>query len=137
LAQGVIAHSAVPASEAAQDNPRELVVKMVQNELASQKQPRYWMYLDSKENPGRTDVERVIQTPSVGCRGRSQSTENRQQKKNEQGRDHMESLVNDARLRRKNRDEIDADSRKSTDLLKILPDAFLFTVDAVRVTPSG
>ena len=44
-------------------------------------------------------------------------------------RDQMESLVNDARLRRKNRDDIDADSRKSAELLKMLPDAFLFMED--------
>jgi hypothetical protein len=53
----------VPTSVPAQDNPRELVVKMVQNELASQKEPRYWMYLDREEKPGRTEVDRVIQTP--------------------------------------------------------------------------
>ena len=47
----------VPIPVPAQDNPRELVVKMVQNELASQKEPRYWMYLDSKEKRGRTEVD--------------------------------------------------------------------------------
>ena len=120
----------VPASVPAQDNPRELVVKMVQNELESQKQPRYWMYLDSKEKPGRTEVERVIQTPEcwmswpVSVNGNPPA-----EKEMSKARDHMESLVNDARLRRKNRDEIDADSRKSAELLKMLPDAFLFMED--------
>jgi len=37
--------------------------------------------------------------------------------------------VNDGDLRRKNRGEIDADSRKSAEMLKMLPDAFLFTGD--------
>jgi hypothetical protein len=47
----------------AQSNPRALVSKMVENELESQKHPRYWMYLDSKTRPGRTEVSRVIQVP--------------------------------------------------------------------------
>ena len=47
----------------AQSNPQALVSKMVENELESQKHPRYWMYLDSKTRPGRTEVSRVIQVP--------------------------------------------------------------------------
>ena len=120
----------VPISVPAQDNPRELVLKMVQNELASQKEPRYWMYLDSKEKPGRTEVDRVIQTPECwvswpvsvnGIRPTEKEVSN--------AREYMESLVNNPRLRRKNRGEIDADSRKSAELLKMLPDVFLFTED--------
>jgi hypothetical protein len=120
----------VPTSVSAQDNPRELVVKMVQNELASQKEPRYWMYLDSKEKAGRTEVDRVIQTPEcwmswpVSVNGIPPT-----EKEMSNARDHMESLVNDPRTRRRNRGEIDADSRKSAELLKMLPDVFLFTGD--------
>jgi hypothetical protein len=62
-----------PTSVAAQDNPRELVAKMVQNELASQKQPRYWTYLDSEEKLGRTEVDRVIQTPECWMSWRDQA----------------------------------------------------------------
>ena len=119
-----------PTLVSAQDNPRELVVKMVQNELASQKQPRYWMYLDSKEKPGRTEVDRVIQTPEcwmswpVSVNGHRPT-----EKETSTARNHLESLVNDADLRRKNRGELDADSRKSAQMLKMLPDAFLFTGD--------
>jgi hypothetical protein len=119
-----------PASAQVQDSPRELVAKMVQNELTSQKQPRYWMYLDSTEKPGQTEVDRVIQTPEcwvswpVSVNG-SPPTEKEMSK----ARDHMESLVNNPRLRRKNRAEIDADSHKSAELLKMLPDVFLFTGD--------
>jgi hypothetical protein len=120
----------VPASAQVQDNPRELVVKMVQNELASQKEPRYWMYLDSKEKPGRTEVDRVIQTPEcwmswpVSVNGSPPT-----KKEVRKARNQMESLVNDSDLRRKNRGDIDADSRKSAEMLKMLPDAFLFTGD--------
>ena len=120
----------VPISVPAQNNPRNLVLQMVQNELASQKEPRYWMYLDSKEAPGRTEVDRVIQTPEcwvswpVSVNGIPPT-----EKVVSNARDHMESLVNNPRLRRKNRGEIDADSRQSAELLKMLPDVFLFTGD--------
>src|SRR6266566_1962407 len=45
----------------AQGNPQALVTEMVENELRSQNHPRYWMYLDSKRKPGRSEVSRVIQ----------------------------------------------------------------------------
>jgi len=103
---------------------------MVQNELASQKEPRYWMYLDSKEKPGRTEVDRIIQTPDCWVSWPVSVNGNRPtEKETSTARDHLESLVNDPHLRRKNRGEIDADSRKSAELLKMLPDVFLFTGD--------
>ena len=120
----------VPTSVPAQDNPRDLVLKMVQNELASQKEPRYWMYLDSKEKPGRSEVDRIIQTPDCWVSWPVSVNGNRPtEKETSTARDHLESLVNDPHLRRKNRGEIDADSRKSAEMLKMLPDAFLFTGD--------
>ena len=120
--------SSVPVPVPRKNKPRELVVKMVQNELASQREPRYWMYLDNKEKPGRTEVDRVIQTPECWLSWPVSVNRNPPTKKEiSKARSHMESLVNDPRLRRKNRDEIDADSRKSAELLKMLPDVFLFT----------
>jgi hypothetical protein len=120
----------VSTSLPAQNNPRELVVTMVQNELASQKEPRYWMYLDSKEKPGRTEVDRVIQTPDCWVSWPVSVNGNRPtEKETSDAHDHLESLVNDPHLRRKNRGEISADSRKSAEMLKMLPDAFLFTGD--------
>jgi hypothetical protein len=119
-----------PSSVLAQSSPRELVVKMVQNELESQKDPRYWMYLDSRQKPGRTQVDRVVQTPEcwvswpVSVNGYTPT-----EKETREARNQVESLVNDPSARKKNRDEIDADSRKSAALLQLLPDAFQFTRD--------
>jgi hypothetical protein len=48
----------VPATALAQSNSRELVSKMVAKELEAQKQPRYWMYLDSKKSPAGGDESR-------------------------------------------------------------------------------
>lgn len=112
----------------AQGNVRELVSKMVENELESQKHPRYWAYLDSKRKPGRSEISRVIQMPEcwltwpVSIDGHPPTEEERKH-----AREQLERLVNNADARKKNRDEIDADGKKSAELLKLLPDAFLFT----------
>lgn len=90
----------IPATAQVQDSPRELVMKMVQNELATQKQPRYWMYLDSKEKPGRTEVNRVIQTPDCWMSWPVSVNGNRPtEKETSAARDHLESLVDDPDLR--------------------------------------
>jgi hypothetical protein len=112
----------------AQRNPQALVSKMVENELESQKRPRYWMYVDSKTKAGRTEVSRVIQTPEcwitwpVAVDGHPPTEEEQKH-----AREQVEKLVTHAGTRKKNRDEIDADAQKSTELLKLLPNAVLFT----------
>ncbi len=114
----------------AQNNPRALVSKMVENELASQNQPRYWMYLDRDSKPEKTEVDRVIQLPQcwiswpVSINGHSPSAEAR-----ERAREQLEKLINDPDARKKNRDNIDSDGSKSAQMLKMLPDAFLFFPD--------
>jgi hypothetical protein len=118
----------VSAAAIAQGNPQALVSKMVENELELQKHPRYWMYLDSKRKPGRTEVSRVVQlsecwlTWPVAIDGHPPTEEGRKH-----AHEQMERLVNDAAARKTNRDEIDADRQKSAKLMKLLPDAFLFT----------
>ena len=75
-------------------------------------------------------MERVVQTPEcwlswpVSVDGKTPT-----EKETTDARDQVESLVNDPDVRKKNRGEIDADSRKSAELLQLLPDAFLFTRD--------
>jgi hypothetical protein len=120
----------VPATAIAQSNPRELVSKMVENELEAQKQPRYWMYQDSKKTPAGLEVTRVVQTAQcwmswpLSTNGHPPTEE-----KIKHARAQIEDLVSHSDVRKKNRDEIDSDSRKSAEMLKMLPDAFLFTRD--------
>ncbi len=112
----------------AQQNPKELVTTMVNNELHSQHAPHYWMYLDSNVKHGTTEIDRVLETKE--CWFRWPVTENGhpasadERKKAEQ---QIHQLATDASLREKNRKQIDEDSTKANALLKILPDAFLFT----------
>src|SRR5712692_4853609 len=92
----------------AQGNPQALVSKMVENELESQKHPRYWMYLDSKTRPGRTEVSRVIQVPEcwitwpVAIDGHPPTEEERKR-----AREQVEKLESSVDARKKNRDAID------------------------------
>ena len=128
LAEGLCFFLLACASVIAQGNPQALVSKMVEKELESQKHPGYWMYLDLKQKPGRTELERVIQMPEcwltwlIAVDGHPPTEVERKH-----AREQLERLVNNADARKKNRDEIDADSRKSAELLKLLPEAFLFT----------
>jgi len=111
----------------AQSNPRNLVSRMVEKELEAQKQPRYWMYVDSKKNPAGLEVSRVVETPQcwlswpLSINGHPPTEGERKH-----AREQIEHLVSDSDVRKKNRDEIDSDRRKSGEMLKMLPDAFLF-----------
>jgi hypothetical protein len=113
-----------------QGDPRGLVSKMVNNELEALKHPRYWIYLDSKAKPERTELARVIQMPEcwlawpLSINGHPPPEEERKR-----ARERLEHLMNDAKARNKNREEIEADSKKSGEFLRLLPDAFLFDRD--------
>jgi hypothetical protein len=112
------------AAATAQGNPQALVSKMVENDLESQRHPRYWMYLDLKKKPRRTELSRVIQMPEcwltwlIAIDGHPPTDEERKH-----AHEQLERLVNSADARKKNREEIDADGRKSAELLKLLPEA--------------
>jgi len=119
---------AASSSAIAQTDYRAIVSKMVENELESQNHPRYWIYLDSKKTPQRADISRVMQMPEcwltwpVSINGHPPTEEERKH-----AHERLERLVNNAEARKNNRDEIDADAQKSVELLKLLPDAFLFS----------
>lgn len=118
----------VSAGAFAQQNPRDLVSKMVDNELHAEHAPHYWMYLDSNVKQGKTVVDRVLQTKEcwfrwpVSVSGHPASVDDRQKAEQQN-----QQLANDPSFREKKRKEIDEDSSKADSLMKILPDAFLFT----------
>jgi hypothetical protein len=114
----------------AQGDARVLVSKMVDNELDSQKRPRYWMFMDNQGKATKREIDKIIQMPEcwftwpVSINGHSPTAEER---KHARGR--LEKLLKNTDARKKNREEIDEDNRKSATMLKMLPDAFLFTRD--------
>jgi hypothetical protein len=114
-------------SVAGQQNPKALVSAMVDHELHSQGVPHYWLYLDTKVEGGKTNVDRVLETKQcwfrwpVSVDGHAPSAEER-----EQAKQHIEQLAGDASVRQKSREQTKQDANKAESLLKILPDAFLF-----------
>ena len=119
---------------AAQISPQALVSRMVENELKSHKHPRYWMYVDTESKPGRTEISRVVQMPEcwlkwpIAIDGHPPTEEERKH-----ALEQLQKLENSVDARKKNRNEIDADGQKSAELMKLLPDAFLF----IRVGREG
>ena len=111
----------------AQNDARELVSTVVQNELAAQKSEAFWMYRDSKMKKGRVEVQRVLETPQCHMTwplvvdGKAPSSQAKAHAQKE-----LEQLVTDPQARAKNLKEIDEDSSKANSLMKLLPDAFLF-----------
>jgi hypothetical protein len=112
----------------AQQDPRKLVSRMVSNELSAQKHVTYWMHRETDQEGGKTQVKEVIEMPQcwltwpVSYNGSSPSAAQLKQ-----ARQNLNKLINDPDACHRNRAAIDEDSRKSEALLKMLPDAFLFT----------
>jgi hypothetical protein len=115
---------------AAQSNPQKLVQEMVYNELHADKSPTYWMYRDANSEAGKATVKRVVQTREcwlsweISENGHALSAEEQQQQQAK-----VDKLVNDPAARRRSRSQIDHDGKQAEDLMKILPDAFLYTAD--------
>ena len=111
------------------ENPRALVEKMAQNELHAGNQKTYWMYVDSKQEDGRTEVARVIETPHcwlswpISVKGKDASD------KQDTERVKFENMVKDPAACRKQHAEVNQDDTKAANLIRILPDVFVYTVE--------
>jgi len=114
----------------AQENPQQLVQETIQNELRGSQHPNYWMYRDSDTVSGKTKVHRVVETPQCRFRwllsinGQPPTAEQQQQQQAK-----IDRLVSDESARQKSRAAVEQDSHKAEDLMKMLPDAFLYTYD--------
>lgn len=122
---------AATALAVGQENPQQLVKETIYNELnANKQQPNYWMYRDVDTERGKTQADRVVETPAcwfrwtVSINGQPLTAEQQQQQQAK-----MEKLVNDASACRKNREAINQDGNKAENLMKMLPDVFLYTYD--------
>lgn len=118
----------VPGLAKAQDDLRTLVSTVVNNELNAQKSDQYWIYRDTRRERNTVNVSRVVETPQchmtwpLVVAGKPASDDDRAK-----ARQELQNLIKDSQAREKNRKEIQEDSDKANALMKILPDAFLFT----------
>lgn len=110
-------------------NAKQIVQKIVQNELAADKADNSrWMYRDTKRTPEKTTVRWVIQTGGgevsklLEINGRPPDNVMRQQ-----DRAHRQSFISDKSLQQKQARDHRDDDQKAAALMKMLPDAFLWT----------
>ena len=115
------------------EDPHSLVEEVVKNETQSDQNPHYWIYLEDNTQHGKREQNRILQMHDCWLRwpvkinGRNPSDQDKKKADEE-----IQKLVSDPQARQQDRQKIDEDSNKASTLLKILPDAFLFT-DAGRV----
>jgi len=114
----------------AQENPQRLVKETIYNELHAAKHPNFWMYTDKDTESGTSKVRRIVQTRQCWFRwelsidGKPLTAAQQQQQ-----REKINKLVTDKQARQKNRAELNHDGQQATNLMKMLPDAFLYTAD--------
>lgn len=103
---------------------------MVHNELTANQHQNYWMYRDSDTQSAKTKVSRVVETPdcwfrwvlSIDGEPPAPAQVRKQQAQ-------MTALVNSESAREKNRTDILQDGKKAENLVKMLPDIFVYTED--------
>ena len=126
----VVGICASSLSARTQENPRELVATMVHNELNAGAQKWYWMYVDKKQQDGRTEVARVIETRQCWLTWPISITGNSASDKEDSQRAKFKQLVNDPAACGKQRTEVNQDDAKADNLLRILPDVFLYNAES-------
>jgi hypothetical protein len=116
-------------ASAQQVPPQELVKQVVQNELeANQNDHTHWMYRDSDTLPAKSTVKLVVETPN-GTVSKLILLNGHPLTPQEQAQDdaRMESTVTDPSVVAKQRKNSAHDDQQSVSLMKMLPNAFIWT----------
>ena len=110
----------------AAQTPRDIVRQAVQTELsASRDDHSHWLYFEIDRQPNKSVKQWVAETKSVSV---DRVVERNGQTVSEsQQREEMGAFINDSRAQAKRRKGGQHDDEQATELLKILPDAFLWT----------
>lgn len=110
-------------------NANELVKSTVQNELkAIDNDHTHWMYRLETHKNGIAETKQVVETPHgnlerlVARNGKPLSPDEQKQED-----DKVQKFVTDTGAQRKQRQDLDADAKKTRDLLAMLPDALTYT----------
>ncbi len=111
---------------------QQLIKDVIYNELqANQKDHTKWMYRDADKTPSKDTVKLVIQTED-GTVSKTILLNGHPLTPQQQQQDHakMESVVNDPSVRARQRKNGEHDDDQATSLMKMLPNAFLWTKTA-------
>lgn len=108
----------------------QLVRDVVYNEIqANLHEHSRWIYLDSDKTPEKDTLKLVIETDNgtvsktLRLNGRALTP-----KEQQQDRAKMESVVTDPDVRAKQKKNSDHDSKQAIDLMRLLPNAFIWTI---------
>lgn len=110
-------------------DPKALVQRMVQHELQAHNDRSHWMYTDSMTDDSGTKVKEVVETHSgslaltLSENGKPISQSKRMQEEAE-----LRQKAQDPGEIKKAEKASDEDARKATEMMKILPDAFEYSL---------
>ena len=127
-----VAGSGAAHCEVGTEDPRALVSQVVNNELqAQQNDNTYWMYVSEVQEPENTRTQYVIETREgaltlLAAENGHALTPQQQQQEDER----INSLIHNRSELRKRKQEHERDAQKEQQLLKMLPDGFLYHYEA-------
>jgi len=114
------------AFASAAQTPRDIVRQAVQTELdASRNDNSHWLYFEIDRRPSKTVKQWVAESNSVSVNRVVER--NGQAVSESQQREEMGDFITDSRAQAKQRKSGHHDDEQAAELLKILPDAFLWT----------
>jgi hypothetical protein len=112
-------------------SPHDLVAQAVQTELiASRNDHSHWLYFESDKQPAKTVKQWVAETASISL---SRVVErNGQALSDTDQRKEVTDFINDSHAQMKQRKSSQHDDEQAAELLKMLPDAFLWTSEGQK-----
>jgi hypothetical protein len=121
----------LPAAVAVAQSPRDFVRQAVQTELiASGNDHSHWLYFEWDRQPDKTVKQWVAQAHSVSLERVVER--NGQPLPEYQQRQEMSSFINDPGAQSKKRKSGQHDDEQAAELLKLLPDAFIWNIEAEK-----
>lgn len=119
------------AASLAAQSPRDIVRQAVQTELVSaQNDHSHWLYFEFDRRPDKSVKKWVAQAHSASL---SRVIErNGQQLPQDQQQQEMSAFINDPDAQRKQHKGDQHDDEQAAELLKILPDAFIWTIEGEK-----
>ncbi|HKW25689.1 MAG TPA: hypothetical protein VJN48_07885 [Terriglobales bacterium] len=112
-----------------QQSPDQLVHQVITHEVQAEEHDNsYWMFRLQQTQPGAPKTEEVVETPHGWVR-RLLAVNGKPLTAQERAKDNarLHKLLSDPGEQRKNQEATGNDVRQAQDLLKMLPDAFLYT----------
>lgn len=112
-------------------SPHDLVAQAVQTELiASRNDHSHWLYFETDKQPAKTVKQWVAETASISL---SRVVErNGQTLSDSEQRKEISDFMNDSHAQMKQRKSGQHDDEQAAELLKMLPDAFIWTSDGQK-----